>query len=177
MAQYFGRKKSDGDNLQSNQVIIGLRIPHLENTRAALQTCKSEKSQLKTCRTKLETKIKNLEQEKQKTKKEVRKIDPVKYKAMDVNANNTEGNSQKSTSVTDSSSSLLIPSMVSHWSPNLNKLFYRPSDLSSMVSHCAMLPPPGSSLLSMKEVLEALDKAVDKLFASMRWNDSSKTDK
>ena len=29
----------------------------LENTRAALQTCKSEKSQLKTCRTKLETKI------------------------------------------------------------------------------------------------------------------------
>ena len=31
MAQYFGRKKSDGDNLQSNQVIIGLRIPHLVN--------------------------------------------------------------------------------------------------------------------------------------------------
>ena len=130
---------------------------NLRNTRDSLKNCKSEKSLLKTCRTKLETKIRNLE--KQKITKQVDHGNPL-------DENNTEACTKKRTSMPSLSSHSLIPSMVSHCNPNLTSIT---SDLSSMVAHCTMLPPPGSLPLSIEEVLEALDKAVQKINASMKW--------
>ena len=59
---------------------------------------------------------------------------------------------------------LFIPSMVSHWNPNFTKYFQRSSNITTMISHCALLPPPGSSFISMAEVVEAFDQ----IFAKMR---------
>ena len=132
---------------------------NLRNTRDSLKNCKSEKSLLKTCRTKLETKIRNLEQ--QKITKQVDHGNP-----LDENSNNTEACTKKRTSMPSLSSHSLIPSMVSHCNPNLTSIT---SDLSSMVAHCTMLPPPGSLPLSIEEVLEALEKAVQRINASMKW--------
>ena len=51
---------------------------------------------------------------------------------------------------------LFLPSMVSHWNPQVMKMYQRPVSISSMITHSALFPP-GSSFLSMKEVLGALD--------------------
>ena len=139
----------------------------LENTRATLKNCKTEKSSLKTSKTRLENNIKKLEQEKLKLIKGSH-LKAVKSKNLDVNSNNLRLPS------TDFLSHSFIPSMVSHWNPHLIKNIHNPSDLSSMVTHCGVLPPPGNSTLSISEVLEALNKAVEKLFDSAKWIDSSK---
>ena len=120
----------------------------------------------------LESEIRKLEQEKVKTKRELSQVIPVKSKTLDVNANSTNIISSTSTSSSDSSS-LFISSMVSHWEPNLNRSIKPPSDITSMIAHCAVSPLPGSYLLSMSEVLEALEKAVEKMFATMNWVNSS----
>ena len=67
----------------------------------------------------------------------------------------------------------MTTSMVSHWSPYISQTSQRPSSITSMVARCALHPPPGSSLLSMAEVLEALNKAVERLSDSMKWLNSS----
>ena len=139
----------------------------LDSTRATLKTCKTEKSSLKTSKTKLESNIRKLEQEKLKLIKGSN-LKAVKSENLDVNSNSLMLPSSHF------SSHSFIPSMTSHWNPHSIKPFYSPSDLSSMVTHCAVLPPPRSSPLSISEVLEALNKAVEKLNASTKWIDSFK---
>ena len=58
-----------------------------------------------------------------------------------------------------------LPSMVSHWNPNFTKSFQRSSNITTMISHCVLLPPPGSSFITMAEVVEAFDK----IFAKMKY--------
>ena len=62
---------------------------------------------------------------------------------------------------TDTDPSLTI-SLVSHWSPNFSTTFQRPANIPSMIMHCAFHPSPGSSLISMDEVLEAFEKVMAK---------------
>ena len=72
--------------------------------------------------------------------------------------------------------------MVSHWNYQVEQIYQRPGSITSMITHCALLPPPGSSFLSMAEVLEALEnrenpmtavlEALDK--ALERWSQSLK---
>ena len=57
---------------------------------------------------------------------------------------------------------LFIPSLVSHWDPQFTTTFQRPANTSSMITHCALHPSPGSSLMSMEEVLEAFEKFIAK---------------
>ena len=76
----------------------------------------------------------------------------------------------------DSSDPSLISSMVSHYNPQIVETFQRPASVSSMIAHCPLSPSPGSSLLSMKEVMEALERAVDKMFQSMKWPTGSSKD-
>jgi hypothetical protein len=53
----------------------------------------------------------------------------------------------------------LTPSMVANWIPiTYSSSHQSPSSLSSMVTHCALLPSPGDSFLSMEEVLEEMKK-------------------
>ena len=53
-------------------------------------------------------------------------------------------------------------SLVSHWIPSLVKTQQRPGSIPSMVTHCALLPPPGSSFLSMEEVLVMMKEFFEK---------------
>ena len=141
----------------------------LENTRATMKSYKEEKSKLKTIKTRLESEIRKFEQ---KEKKEIH-AKKIETKNKDVN-----GNSKKLDQDTESDSSdpSFIPTMVSHYNPHILKTFQRPASVASMIAHCSLSPPPGSSLLTMKEVMEALEKAVDKMFQSMKWPTSSSTD-
>ena len=143
----------------------------LDNTRAALKSCKSEKSNLKTCKTSLEAKIRKFELEKLKVRKEV---NHVKSKTLDGKANCADGSCLNSKPVSNMSSHSSFPSMISHWTPHCIKSFQQPSDLSTMIAHCSVLPPTESTLLSISEVLEELNKAVEKLSASMECFGSSK---
>jgi hypothetical protein len=58
-------------------------------------------------------------------------------------------------------------SMVSHWIPVSYNSFKSPGFINSMLAHCAKLPSPGSSFISMGEVLEAMEKVFERLFK--RW--------
>ena len=72
----------------------------------------------------------------------------------------------------NSSVSTSTPSMVSHWIPiNYKSTFQRPGSLSSLVTHCAMLPSPGSFLITKEEFLEAMEKMF-KDFWKPGWNGS-----
>ena len=63
------------------------------------------------------------------------------------------------TTSSKSSQSTTTSSMVSHWIPIYCKsTFQRPGSLSSMISHCALLPSPGSSLITKEEFLEEMEK-------------------
>ena len=53
-------------------------------------------------------------------------------------------------------------SMVSHWLPLAFKTPQRPGSIPSMITHCALLPPPGSSFLSMDEVLVMMKEFFEK---------------
>ena len=57
---------------------------------------------------------------------------------------------------------LFIPSLVSHWDPRFTTAFQRPANTLSMITHCALHPSSGSSLMSMEEVLEAFEKVIAK---------------
>ena len=54
--------------------------------------------------------------------------------------------------------SIAAPSMVSHWTPITYTSPQRPGSLPSMITHCALLPNPGSFFVSMEEVMEAMNK-------------------
>ena len=48
------------------------------------------------------------------------------------------------------------PSLVSHWFPVNVNAPRRPGSIPSMIAHCPKFPPPGSSFISMEEVLEMM---------------------
>ena len=60
--------------------------------------------------------------------------------------------------------SLPLPSMISNWIPLTYNCLKRPGDITSMISHCALLPGPGSSFVSMEEVLEDMEKVFERHF-------------
>ena len=62
----------------------------------------------------------------------------------------------------DTEADPLITSLVSHWTPHFSATFQRPANIPSMITHCALHPSPGSSLMSMEEVLEAFEKVMAK---------------
>ena len=100
---------------------------------------------------------------KEKTKKE----------SVEINVNNSISKDTEPVTFSNALSHSSTTSLITHWNPHLIKSFQEPSDISSMVAHCATSPPPGCSLLAMSEVLEALNKAVEKLSESMkRWDRS-----
>ena len=143
----------------------------LENARATLKSCKAEKSQLKMCKTRLETEVRKLELKQQQNKKEI-VSKTSKSKNWDENAN---FKTVDLVATSDSSGSMFIPSMVSHFNPHIDNTFQRPTDIASMITHCILSPPPGSSLLSMVEVMEGLEKAVEKMIQTMNmmWSSTS----
>ena len=47
-------------------------------------------------------------------------------------------------------------SLVSHWIPANMNTPQRPGSISSMIVHCPYFPPPGSSFISMEEVLDLM---------------------
>jgi hypothetical protein len=57
----------------------------------------------------------------------------------------------------------LTSSMVAHWTPLVYDSFQNPSSLSSMVTHCAKLPPPGDKYLTMEdsEILTEMKKWIE----------------
>ena len=115
---------------------------------------------------KLEAEIKKFGKE--TTKKEVRNLKTEKLESMDINAYLFRKNNAAPVAFSDASSHSFTSSLVSHWNPHLTKSFQQPSNISSMVTHCTILPSPspGSSLLLMAEVIEALDKAAEELIES-----------
>ena len=48
-------------------------------------------------------------------------------------------------------------SLVSHWIPTPVNTPQRPGSIPSMLTHCALSPPPGSSFISMEEVLKMME--------------------
>ena len=135
----------------------------LENARTTIKTCKAEKSQLKTSKSILEAEIRRLKRNRIQEKNEVRVIN--KDTAGDTNVNNNlVPNNLNSVDLSELTDPLYLPSMVSHWIPQVTRSYQRPGSISSMITHCALLPPPGSSFISMEEVKIALDKLLDKWF-------------
>ena len=126
----------------------------VENTRSTLKNVKSENSQLKTCKSKLETEKRKLEN--QNVKKEKVKTKLLKSENSDENANKIVGEVNTENDDAESLKCSFISSMVSHWNPIVVNSPQRPGSIPTMVFHCALLPPPGSSFLSMAEVLEGL---------------------
>ena len=59
-------------------------------------------------------------------------------------------------------SSAQSSSLVTPWIPISAKTPQRPGLISSMITHCALLPPPGSSFISMEEVLELMKEFLKK---------------
>ena len=131
----------------------------LENARITIRSLKEEKSQLKTCKTQLETKVRKLE----KKRKNETIVKTIKSQNKDENSNLKTLNQ-----VTYSHTPSLIPSMVSHHNPHFVQTFQKPTSVTSMISHCVQSPPPGSSFLSMKEIIEAFEKAAEKMMQSMK---------
>ena len=138
----------------------------LENAREKIKSVKAERSHLKTVKTRLETEIRKQESVK---KKEIRKVTAkaIETRDIDINANKTE--SVVLVSVPGLPGSIFMPSMISHCNPNLVEVPQRPANITSMIAHCTLSPPPGTNLLSIPEALEALNKAMKELLQSMKW--------
>ena len=115
-------------------------------------------------KTSLEAEIRKLKTRSQKDKNE-KHSKPILHKR-DTNANIVDTKAASS----ELARPLFTSSMVSP-SHHLTNSFLRPADITSMITHCTL--PPGSSLLSLEEVLKALDKAVERLNDSMKWCSSS----
>ena len=144
--------------------------PILENTLTTLKNEKSEQSKLKTCKSKLESEIRKLN--KLKEKKEVVKTKPLKSETYDDNANKkvADFNTEKDDTETKC---FFTTSMVSHWNPQVIHYPQRPGSIPTIFSHCALLPPPGSSFPSMAEVLQGLESAFEKMLSKMNWFDKT----
>ena len=133
---------------------------NLENTRSTVKTLKLEKSQLKTCKTKLENEIKKL--------KKVQKIENEEVLCSKPNTDKNANYTSNAGVLPELPQQLFLPSMVTHWNPLLTKASQRPRSTTSMLAHCAMLPHPESSFLSMAEIIEAFDKALERWFPSYK---------
>ena len=139
----------------------------LENTRSTLKNVKSENSQLKTIKSKLETEKRKLEN--QKVKRDKGKMKLMKSENNDENANEKVVEMKTEKDDEESLKCSFISSLVSHCNPHIIHSPQRPGSITTMVSHCASLPPPGSSFLSMAEVLEGLEAAFEKMLSKMKW--------
>ena len=95
----------------------------LENTRGSLKSCKTEKSQLKINKTKVE--IRKLKQKQQKERKET-PINTVDFENKDVNAN-VEIKVLNHAVISSVSSPFI--SMVSHFVPNLHQSSQKPDEV------------------------------------------------
>ena len=139
----------------------------LQNARETIKKHKAEKAQLKTSKTKIEAEVRILKQKQQKEKKDI----IIKKVVSETKDENSNFKSLDHVTFSDSPGSVFTTSMVSHFNPNCVKTFQRPASIPSMITHCILSPPPGSSLVSMKEFMEALEKAVDKMFQNMnmKW--------
>ena len=134
---------------------------NVEISRVKIKNYKSEISGLKISKSKLEAEVRKLGKEK------------MKKESADINANSSRSKVTEPVTFSNALSHSFTTSLVTHWNPHLIKPFQEPSDISSMVTHCATSPPPGCSLVAMSEVLEALNKAVERLSESMKRWDSS----
>ena len=131
---------------------------NLENTRSTVKSLKFEKSQLKTSKTKLENEIRKLK----KVKKPLNEKVLFLKSDTDQNANNVS-NAEACSELPQPS---FLSSMVTHWNPHLTKANQRPG---SMLAHCASsFPVPGHSSISMAEIIEAFDKALERWFPSYK---------
>lgn len=135
---------------------------NLQNVHDTLKEYKAEKSQCKTKNTRLEAEIRKLQS---KLKK-----DSIDLKNMDINANlkETRNETMSIASVTELLGSF-APSLVSHCYPPKIKIPQSPSSTTSMIAHCAVSSRSRSSSIDITEALEALNKAIEKLSASMKW--------
>ena len=127
----------------------------------------SRKIATKTSKTKLEAKF---EQQQQHKEKKVILIKTVKPKITDENANTKV---LEQVAFSKYSCSMLIPSMVSHFTPKILSTFQRSASTISMIAHYALLSPPGSSLVSMVEVKEALEEVFERMLKNIKWCTSS----
>ena len=150
---------------------------NIENARVTIKNYKAEKSHLKMCKTKLEAEVRKLEKTQHHKQKEIL-VKTFKSEEKDENANIETFEAIASSyppAPAEFSNPSFTPSMVSHHNPHLIETFQRPASITSMISHCALSPPPGSSFLTMVEVMEALEEALEKMFQSMtkKWCSNS----
>ena len=150
------------------------KIKDLQNYR----TYKTmEEKDLKVKTKKVEKKLKMIKEKEAKLDLEKRGIEKLKHQSkIDWNVTNLEldpnGNliaddkfddsSHFSSRSSESPSSSLTPSMVSNWLPASSYSFQNPGSIPSMITHVVKLPSPGSTLLTMEEVLEEIQKMLDK---------------
>ena len=148
----------------------------LDNARSTIKSYKAERSELKTCKTRLESEIKKLNQKLLKEKQEpfVKTINS-KYKDENANIEISHTISSKSERIPPILSSSIkssppSTSMISHWNPSPVTPPFAPNSITTMVSHCMRSPPPASLLCSAQEYKEMIEKIIERAFANLRWD-------
>ena len=148
-------------NVQVGKLSKALKVKEkvdkdLKHARETIKTLRSEKSLLKTVKTKLEGETRKLEKKLKVI--ENKKAEKVSH---DKAADNTKRNHDEivdnmvkcivlPASVQAFSTSL--PSIVSHWHPHVDTLPQNQRSIPSMISHCIFSPPPEEEKLLTKEV-------------------------
>ena len=120
----IAKKTNEKQNYDLNETLV--------NARETLKHHKAEKSQLKICKTKLEVKVRKLEEHQQKGSI----LRTIKSEIKDENAN------MKSFGQVVVSDFGFLPSMVSHYNPNIFTTFQGPASTTTMIAHFALSPPP-----------------------------------
>ena len=138
----------------------------LESSRSTIRNYKSERSQLKTCQTRLESEIRKLKQKQDKEKKKPFKSE---YKDENSNTKSQVAFSDIPTSP-DSANPVCSPlysSMITHWNPLPLEIF----PITTMATHAVHSPPPtlSCSLVSTQEFQEMIDKMCERVFANLGW--------
>ena len=148
----------------------------LDNARSTIKSYKTERSELKICKTRLESEIKKLKQKQLKEKKEP--FDKT------INSENKDENDNLNVSPAISNESELIPpillyrstssppctSMISHWNPSPVAPPLTPNSTTTMVSHCTRSPSPNSLLWSAQEYKEMIERIIERAFANFKWD-------
>ena len=140
----------------------------LESSRSTIRNYKSERSQLKTCQTRLESEIRKLKQKQDKEKKK-----PFKSEYKDENSNTKSFTQVAFSDIPTSSDSAnpvcspLYSSMITHWNPLPLEIF----PITTMATHAVHSPPPtlSCSLVSTQEFQEMIDKMCERVFANLGW--------
>ena len=120
-------KDLDKENKRKEKEIHNLSR-NIENARSTIKNCKSEKSHLLISKSKLEAELKRLKKVQTTKKKEF--LQP-KSNSEDENANYY----QNPDVLLEKPEILFLPSMVSHWSPRVIKMYQRPESTTSMIVH------------------------------------------